>query len=56
MVIRIMNVPEGLQPGQFEVKFIRMCGDIAIYEYIGPDTKIFEPPSNPTTQGTTNGE
>lgn len=59
MVIRIMNVPDGLQPASEQIhyiKFVRMCGDIAMYEYVGSETKIFDSSSNPTNQGTTNGE
>ena len=59
MIIRIMNVPDGLQLGdkvELSIRFIRVSGDIAMYEYIGHETKIFDPPSNPTTQGTTNAK
>lgn len=59
MIIRIMNVPDGLQLGDtahIRVRFLRISGDIAMYEYVDHETEFFDYSSNPTTQGTTNAK
>jgi hypothetical protein len=36
MIHRIVGVPEGLEPGEYDIRFVRVCGDIVIFEYVGP--------------------
>lgn len=36
MIHRVEGVPEGLEPGAYEVRFVRLNGDVIIYEYVEP--------------------
>jgi hypothetical protein len=38
MIHRIVGVPDGLKPGEYEVRLVRTCGDIIMFEYVEPET------------------
>jgi hypothetical protein len=34
MVVRVEGIPAGLEPGTYPIRFVRINGDVAIYEYV----------------------
>ncbi len=43
MIHRIVGVPDGLKPGEYEFRFLRISGDIVLFEYAGPKEPCVHP-------------